>query len=186
MDVPGSNAAPAAVKGFGDFNVDPYEANGRDIPVTPPRTPDQRVRNGRHVQARQEASSLDTTYTDWNNSEVAQAFKRSLPEGQKRGDRTQMAKARQDTKRASALAEKRKDGVDARKASKEQMALYYSTKREQSRDERNIDDHLRARAIPANPIRKKHKQTEHSQNMAVDANRRAQEAAATERRLRNR
>ncbi len=110
QDAPGSDAAPAAVKGFGDFNADPYLVYGsRGTSVTPPSTPQQRVQNGRHVQARQEASSLNQTYTDWNNSEVAQAFKRSLPEGQKRGDRAQTAKDRQDSNRATALNKMRNE-----------------------------------------------------------------------------
>ncbi len=108
LDAPGSDAAPAAVTGRGGFNADPYLVYGsRDSPVTPPRTPDQRVRNGRHVQARQEASSLDTTYTDWKSTDAAKAFKRPLSEGQKRGDRAQMAKDRQDSNRATALNKQR-------------------------------------------------------------------------------
>ncbi len=109
LGAPGSDAAAAAVQGFGDFNADPYLVYGtRDTaPVTPPGTPQQRPRNPRHVQGQQEASSLNQTYTDWNNSEVAQAFKRSLPEGQKRGDRAQMAKDRQDSNRATALNKQR-------------------------------------------------------------------------------
>ncbi len=110
LDASGSDGA---VRGLNDFNADPYLVYGsRDTSmgdVTPPGTPQQRVRNGRHVQAHQEARDLGPSNTDW--SEEAQAFKRPLPEGKKRGDRAQMAKDRHESNRATALTEKRKEQV---------------------------------------------------------------------------